>query len=355
MVHETEVDKVVDSDAIRWERKNDEIAAMQEEDEAIVRVFYWAGTADEMNDMPSLGTKLIPKEQAIQYGPEALAYWSRWDELIIRGGILYKKWFQRDGSKPTLLTVVPAAGRKEILGQFDSMETRGGQLATEKMLAKIRRRYWWPTMRTDVERKVQWCLRQAAQSASGKRKRAAVQAPFDPGIRFSTMAVDILGPTTMATRTRARHVLVMTDMFTMYAIAVPLVSTDASDVAQAIVEHWVLKFGTPNALRTDQGKVIDSKLIKEMCRLLAIDVTPTLPYKPEGRELTGRYNDKMTKVISKYCAENPKTWDTMLPYLSFVNNRTIHWTLGATPFSLFMVRNASTPLTCSTRNLTTKC
>ena len=261
---------------------------MQEEDEAIARVFYWAGTADEMSDMSSLGTKLIPKEQAIQYGPEALAYWSRWDEVNIRGGILYKKWFQRDGSKPTLLTVVPAAGRKEIPGQFDSMETRGGQLGTEKMLAKIRRRYWWPTMRTDVERKVQWCLSQAAQSASGKRKRAAVQAPFDPGIRFSTMAVDILGPMTMATSSRAKHVLVLTDLFTMYAIAVPLVSTDASDVAQAIVEHWVLKFGAPNALRTGQGKIFGSKLIKEMCRLLGIDVSPTLPDKPESRELTGQ-------------------------------------------------------------------
>ena len=126
--------------------------AMQEEDEAIAQVFYWAGTADEMSDMPSLGTKLIPKEQAIQYGPEALAYWSRWDDLSIWEGILYKKWFQRDGSKPTLLTVVPAAGREDILGQFDSIETIGGQLATEKMLAKIRRRYWWPTMRTDVKK-----------------------------------------------------------------------------------------------------------------------------------------------------------------------------------------------------------
>ena len=85
-------------------------------------------------------------------------------------------------------------------------------------------------MRTDVERKVQWCLSQAAHSASGKRKRAAVQAPFDPGIRFSKLTM------TMATGTRAKHVLFMTDMFTMYAIAVPLVSTDASDVAQAIVD-----------------------------------------------------------------------------------------------------------------------
>ena len=121
VVPQTEVDELVDSDAIRWERTNEEIATMQEEDGAIAQVFCWAGTADEMSDMPSLGKKLISKEQAIQYGPETLAYWSRWNECSIRGGIFYKKWFQRDGSKPTLLTVVPAAGRKEILGQFDSM------------------------------------------------------------------------------------------------------------------------------------------------------------------------------------------------------------------------------------------
>ena len=344
MVQETDVGDEDDSDAIRWERTKEEIATMQKEDEAIAQVFYWAETADETSDMPSLGTNLIPKGQAIQYGPEALAYWSRWDELSIRGGILYKKWFQRDGSKPTLLTVVPAAGRKEILGQFDSMETGGGQLATEKMLAKIRRRYWWPTMRTDVERKVQWCLSQAAHNVSGKRKRAAVQAPFDPGIRFNTVAVDVLGPMTMASQTKAKHVLVMTDMFTMYAITVPLVSTDAADVAQAIVEHWVLKFGTPNALRTDQGKVFGSELIKAMCRLLGIDVTATLPYKPEGKELTGRYNDKMTKVISKYCAENPKTWDTMSPYLGFVYNTTTHRTTGATPFSLVHGQECQYPI-----------
>ena len=42
VVPETEVDEVVDSDAIRWEQTNEEIATMQEEDEAIAQVFYWA-------------------------------------------------------------------------------------------------------------------------------------------------------------------------------------------------------------------------------------------------------------------------------------------------------------------------
>ena len=66
VVQETEVDEVVDSDAIGWERTNEEIATMQEEEEAFV--FFRAGTADEMTDMPSLGTKHIPKEQPIQNG-----------------------------------------------------------------------------------------------------------------------------------------------------------------------------------------------------------------------------------------------------------------------------------------------
>ena len=52
----------------------------------------------------------------------------------------------------------------------------------------------------------------------------------------------------------------------------------------------------------------------------------------------------MTKVISKYCAENPYTRDTMLPYLSFVYNTTIHRTTGATPFSLVHGQECQYPI-----------
>ena len=87
-VHETATNTNKDSETIRWKRTPAEIEKMQKEDEAIAQVFYWAVTSDEMVDMPSLGTNLIPNEQAIQYGPETLAYWSSWDELSIKDGIL---------------------------------------------------------------------------------------------------------------------------------------------------------------------------------------------------------------------------------------------------------------------------
>ena len=125
----------------------------------------------------------------------------------------YKKWCQLDGSRPTLLRIVPVAGRNEILSQFDLMETAGGQLAAEKMLTRLRRRYWSPTMRTDIERKVQWCLSRVFQMTKVEKQAAQGPALFDPRIRFSAVAVDILEPVTMATTTRAKHVLVMKDLF----------------------------------------------------------------------------------------------------------------------------------------------
>ena len=88
-LHETATNTDKDSETIRRNRTPAEIAKMQKEDEAIAQVIYWAGTSDETIDMASFGMNLVPKEQAIQYGPEVLAYWSRWDELSITDGILY--------------------------------------------------------------------------------------------------------------------------------------------------------------------------------------------------------------------------------------------------------------------------
>ena len=136
-------------------------------------------------------------------------------------------------------------------------------------------------MRTDVEKKIQWCLTCDVRGTGGK-KRVAGLVPFKVGIRFNTVVADILGPVAMAAKSRAKHILVMTDLFTKFAIAAPLVSTDSAEVAREIVENWVLKFGAPNVLHTDQGKNFGSNLIHEMCRLLGIDKSRTSPYHPQG-------------------------------------------------------------------------
>ena len=77
-VNETATNKGEESESIRWKRTTGGVVKLQKEDEAIAQVFYWTGLGDDTMDMPSLGTNIIPKEQAFQYGPETLDYWSRW-------------------------------------------------------------------------------------------------------------------------------------------------------------------------------------------------------------------------------------------------------------------------------------
>ena len=90
-----------------------------------------------------------------------------------------------------------------------------------------------------------------------------------------------------------------------------------------------------------------------MWRLLGIDKSRTSPYHLQGNGQVERHNSVIADVISKYCADNPKTRGTVLPFLNFVYNTTIHRTTGATPFNLVHGRSASILLISSTANHTT--
>ena len=136
-------------------------------------------------------------------------------------------------------------------------------------------------MRQDVEKKLAWCLPCAARTTAG-RKRIGRLVPFKVGIRFLMVAADILGPVVMANETRAKHILVMTDLFTKYVVSVPFKGTEALDVAKEIVESWVSRFGVPDILHTDKGKNFGSELMLEICRLFNIDKTRTSPYHSQG-------------------------------------------------------------------------
>ena len=198
-------------------------------------------------------------------------------------------------------------------------------------------------MRGDLEKRLLWCLPCAARTTAGKKRTAALQ-PFKVGVRFNTVAADILGPVTTATQSRAKYILAMTDLFTKFVVTVPLVRTESADVALAIVNNWILRFGVPDVLHTDQGRNFGSELTKEVCKLLKIDKTRTSPYHPQGNGQVERHNRVIADLLSKYCAQNPRTWDTMLPYMDFVYNSSVHKTTQATPFCLVYGQECQYPI-----------
>ena len=198
-------------------------------------------------------------------------------------------------------------------------------------------------MRSSVERHIAIFDRCAVRSTAGKTRRAELQSTqvFNS---FKVIAADILDPVTLASKCKAKYILVISDLYTKYAVTVPLKDMTAATVANAIVEEWIMRYGAPDVLHTDQGTNFNSVLMHDISRLFMIDKTRTTPYHPQGNGQVERSNRVIADTISKYCAEKPHLWDTYLPYVTFVYSTTIHRTIGTTPYSMLLGKEAQYPI-----------
>ena len=192
--------------------------------------------------------------------------------MELTNGVLYRKWNVEGSNTTQKQLVVPQGLRETVLEQLHNSKLSGGHFAFQKTLDRARQRFSWPNMRKYIERKCENCTLCQARSTAGKKGIAPFQT-INVGIRFSKVAADILGPVTRAKASGAKYILVLTDYFTKYVVCVPLERTTAEDVARAIVENWVLTFGAPDCLHTDQGANFCSELLLEVCKFFGIEKT----------------------------------------------------------------------------------
>ena len=113
------------------------------------------------------------------------------------------------------------------------------------------------------------------------------------------MAADILGPVTLAKMSRARYILVKSDLFTKNAETVALQDMTAATVANAIIDEWIMKFGAPDVIHTDQGSNFNSELMQDVCRIFMIEKTRTTPCHRQGNGQVERFNRFNADGLSK--------------------------------------------------------
>ena len=160
-------------------------------------------------------------------------------------------------------------------------------------------------------------------STAGIKRKAKLQT-FSVHGAFKTLAADILGPVTLARKSRDRFTLVMSDLFTKYAVTVALQDMTAATVANAIIDEWIMEFGAPDVIHTDQSSNFNVDLMQDICRIFMFEKTRTTPYHPQGNGQVERFNRVVADTLSKYCAENPQEWVVFLRYITFVYNTTVH-------------------------------
>ena len=192
--------------------------------------------------------------------------------LILKDGVLHRLYIHNDVEYHQL--VLPQRYHKKIL---QSLHNDLGHQGIDRTLDLLRERVYWPTMTQDASSWVKQCRR--CQVAKGNYN--IPKPKYGHLIAHNPLDLVCLDFTKVdPSKGGKENVLVMTDAFTKFSVAVTTNNQQALTVAKALVERWFHVYGIPSCIHSDQGKSFDNKIIDALCKMYGVERTMTSPYNP---------------------------------------------------------------------------
>ena len=79
-----------------------------------------------------------------------------------------------------------------------------------------------------------------------------------------------------------RYILLLTEHFSKYVEIIPVPDMTAAVCAERILNEYIARWGCPFSIHSDQGRTYESKIFRELCRMLEIQKTRTSVRNPKG-------------------------------------------------------------------------
>lgn len=300
-----------------------DIREVQEEDEGIGPILQ---SINQKNSRPEYS-------EITQLSQEAKYLWSQWDHLRVQNGALQRSWESPSGVHRHRQVIIPRLLRSKVLKHYHD-STTGGHLGTKKTLGKLRQRFYWPGMRSDVKEWCKACTMCCAKRGPPRAGAAPLQL-YVSGAPMERVAVDIAGPLPVTKRGN-RYICVAMDYFTKWPEAFALPSQDAATVAQGLIDNFFSRFGVPFELHSDQGRNFESKVFQECCQILDIRKTRTTPMHPQSDGMVEKFNWTLGQELAKFSSQSQDNWDEQLPILLMAYRSAEHEVTDQSPAKMMM-------------------
>ncbi|XP_066500469.1 carcinoembryonic antigen-related cell adhesion molecule 5-like [Hoplias malabaricus] len=165
-------------------------------------------------------------------------------------------------------------------------------MGIDRTLDLVRARFYRPKMAMDNERKVRTCGRCIRRKA--RSERAAPLVNISTTRPLELLCMDFLS--LEADNSWTKDILVITDHFTKFAVAISTPNQKARTVAKCLWENFMVHYGIPEKLHSDQGPDIESRLIHDLCQVAGIHKVRTTPYHPRGNPVE-RFNRTLLDML----------------------------------------------------------
>ena len=227
------------------------------------------------------------------------------------------------------LVYLPEEIRKDITTLYHEQCGHAGELRLRKTLL---RRYWWKGMSKVVKEVVKGC-RKCQLRKKLPRPPVPVSRMESVYKPFQRVHIDII--THLPTTAKGNKNMITAECaLTKWPECRAVKEATAEATAEFVVEDIICRHGVPETITTDQGKQFESRLFKQMIKLLGARKMRTTPYHPQSDGAVERMHKIMHDIMSHLVNKVHSDWDTVMPYIKMTLRATISSATGFSPFMM---------------------
>ena len=262
---------------------------------------------------------------------------------VLEDNIVYKT-FRRQNHFDSLRAVcIPISMRQEVLKCYHDHPT-AGHFGVHRTWLKMKQVCFWQGMKQSIADYIRSCEKCARFNIRRSKPPGRLRPIEYPEGALELVSMDFWGPTAQPSANGNKYVLIITDYYTRYVVAIPVPNNTAITTAQCFVRDFVFKFGIPRRLITDQGVHFVNQLMKNITSILGTNHSQTSSYHPQSNGLVERFNGTFHAQIAKLYNSELNDWDDFLAPVIYAYNTGIQSTTGYSPFQLMFGRQPVLPL-----------
>lgn len=218
-------------------------------------------SANEQQALTTLGKRLV----------------GDWEHLEVLQGVLVRRGPENRSGCRSAAIMVPPPYRQQVWTEYHRAL---GHAKGQRLLEALWERVYWFGMTQDSQNWTTECP-ECILGRPGPEVRAPLQ-PIVTQYPFEVVALDYLS--------LGREgdvypcILVMTDLFSRYAVSIPCRDQTARTTVKALWAYWIQPLGCPERILTDRGASFESEVVRQLCRLYGCTKSRTTPYHPQGND-----------------------------------------------------------------------
>ncbi|XP_065717551.1 gypsy retrotransposon integrase-like protein 1 isoform X1 [Patagioenas fasciata] len=217
--------------------------------------------------------------------------------------------------KQMRLVIVSDEEKKKVLEKCHE-NAAGTHHGISRTLTLVESSYYWTSITNDVKQWVYACQHcQVAKNTTTTAPKTYTVKAEEP---WTAVTIELMGPFSVTNRSH-KYIIIMIDLFTRWAVILPLHDTSAAEIAKAIVKVFFL-YGPPQKMPIGQGKELVNQINEELFALFGMKQI-VLSYH-QTDDVNVRTCKTIKSFLNKYCADHQHDWDEHLSAIAYAFNLT---------------------------------